>query len=57
MCAHSAPQLHSEVGCSQVILRDAPLLVCGKAHLVLAKCQINEGSTEECRVSAAPQLE
>jgi len=39
-----------------VILRDAPLLVCGKAHLVLAKCQINEGSTEECR-AAVEELE
>jgi len=39
-----------------IILRNAPLLVCGKAHLVLAKCQINEGSEEELR-AALEELE
>merc|ERR1711871_617463 len=39
-----------------VILRDAPLLVCGNAHLVLAKCQINDGSDEE-NLAAVEELE
>jgi len=39
-----------------VILREAPLLVCGNAHLVLAKCHINEGRREGCE-AAIEELE
>ena len=32
-----------------IILRNAPLLVCGNAHLVLAKCHIGQGDEENFR--------